>query len=110
MVGGPVLIIRDLVFRRDFIGGQMAGYDLFVDDDGSAYHIHAPKITDAAHLPAKRRFSFIERALYRIFPEDFMSSSIMKRNASTISSHRLLGWRRIRPVFPADSIWGLGPN
>ena len=32
----------DLIFRRDYVGGQMArDMTLFVDDDGKAYHIYA---------------------------------------------------------------------
>jgi len=41
--GGPVPgYPTDLIFRRDFAGGQMArDMTLFVDDDGSAYHLYA---------------------------------------------------------------------
>ncbi len=41
--GGPIPDYpRDLVFRRDFKGGQMArDMTLFVDDDGTAYHVYS---------------------------------------------------------------------
>ena len=41
--GGPVPHFpENLIFRRDFAGGQMArDMTLFVDDDGIAYHIYA---------------------------------------------------------------------
>ena len=41
--GGPVPNFpENLIFRRDFAGGQMArDMTLFVDDDGTAFHVYA---------------------------------------------------------------------
>src|SRR5208283_2324726 len=41
----------DLLFRRDFADGQMArDMTLFVDDDGSAYHIYASEGNGTLHI------------------------------------------------------------
>jgi hypothetical protein len=42
---------KDLLFRRDFAGGQMArDMTLFVDDDGSAYHFYASEANGTLHI------------------------------------------------------------
>ncbi len=50
--GGPVEEFPDeLICRRDFAGGQMArDMTLFVDDDGSAYHIYASEENGTLHI------------------------------------------------------------
>jgi hypothetical protein len=50
--GGPLPYYpKQLLFRRDFVGGQMArDMTLFVDDDGSAYHIYASEANGTLHI------------------------------------------------------------
>jgi len=57
--GGPSAVLSEApaVFARDFAGGQMArDMTLFVDIDGSAYHIYASEANgNNAHLEVERR-------------------------------------------------------
>lgn len=50
--GGPLPYYpKQLLFRRDFAGGQMArDMTLFVDDDGTAYHIYASEANGTLHI------------------------------------------------------------
>jgi beta-xylosidase len=50
--GGPVPgYPTDLIFRRDFAGGQMSrDMTLFLDDDGAAYHVHAAEDNGTLHI------------------------------------------------------------
>lgn len=42
---------KQLLFRRDFVGGQMArDMTLFLDDDGVAYHIYASEANGTLHI------------------------------------------------------------
>lgn len=52
LAGGPrPWYPKQLLFRRDFAGGQMArDMTLFVDDDGSAYHIYASEGNGTLHI------------------------------------------------------------
>ena len=52
LVGGPrPWYPKQLLFRRDFNGGQMArDMTLFVDDDGSAYHLYASEANGTLHI------------------------------------------------------------
>lgn len=52
LVGGPVpWYPKELLFRRDFAGGQMArDMTLFVDDDGKAYHVYASEANGTLHI------------------------------------------------------------
>lgn len=50
--GGPVEgYPTDMIYRRDFKGGQMSrDMTLFMDDDGTAYHIHASEENGTLHV------------------------------------------------------------
>ena len=52
MAGGPMPDYpQDLLFRRDFVGGQMArDMSLFVDDDGKAYHLYSSEENGTLHV------------------------------------------------------------
>jgi hypothetical protein len=52
LVGGPrPWYPKQLLYRRDFAGGQMArDMTLFVDDDGSAYHLYASEANGTLHI------------------------------------------------------------
>jgi len=64
---------KDLLFRRDFAGGQMArDMTLFVDDDGHAYHIYASEENGALHISRlSRDFLSPTGKFVRIFPGRF---------------------------------------
>jgi hypothetical protein len=72
--GGPVPYYpKHLLFRRDFAGGQMArDMTLFVDDDGSAYHLHASEDNGTLHI-SRLTADFLKPAgkFIRIFPGRF---------------------------------------
>jgi len=72
--GGPVPYYpRQLLFRRDFAGGQMArDMTLFVDDDGSAYHLYASEANGTLHI-SQLSDDFLKPAgqFARIFPGRF---------------------------------------
>jgi hypothetical protein len=52
LVGGPrPWYPKQQLFRRDFVSGQMArDMTLFVDDDGSAYHVYASEANGTLHI------------------------------------------------------------
>lgn len=72
--GGPVPYYpKHQVFRRDFPGGQMArDMTLFVDDDGSAYHLYASEDNGTLHI-SKLTEDFLTPAgkYVRVFPGRF---------------------------------------
>lgn len=72
--GGPLPYYpKHLLFRRDFAGGQMArDMTLFVDDDGSAYHIYASEANGTLHI-SKLTDDYLKpaRRFVRVFPGRF---------------------------------------
>jgi beta-xylosidase len=112
MVGGPVPgYPKDLIFRRDFAGGQMArDMTLFVDDDGAAYHIHASEDNGTLHISQLSDDFQSSRGHYiRIFPGRFHEApSIMKRKGVYyLITSDCTGWApNAARLSRADSIWG----
>jgi len=112
MAGGPVSNYpKDLVFRRDFAGGQMArDMTLFVDDDGSAYHIHASEDNGTLHISQLSDDYLSPRGRYsRIFPGRFHEApAIMKRNGVYyLITSDCSGWApNPGRLSRSDSIWG----
>jgi beta-xylosidase len=112
MVGGPVPgYPTDLIFRRDFAGGQMArDMTLFVDDDGSAYHIHASEDNGTLHISQLSDDFLSPRGRYsRFFPGRFHEApSIMKRDGVYfLITSDCSGWNpNPARLSRADSIWG----
>ena len=74
LIGGPrPWYPKQLLFRRDFTGGQMArDLILFVDDDGSAYHLYASETNGTLHI-SQLTDDFLKPAgrFVRIFPGRF---------------------------------------
>lgn len=69
----------DAAFRRDFEKGQMArDMTLFVDDDGSAYHIFASEENSALHI-ARLTDDYLGHTgeWIRIFPKEFNEAPAM---------------------------------
>jgi hypothetical protein len=72
--GGPVPYYpKQLLFRRDFADGQMArDMTLFMDDDGSAYHLYASEANGTLHV-SRLSDDFLKPAgkFVRVFPGRF---------------------------------------
>lgn len=72
--GGPLPYYpKQLLFRRDFAGGQMArDMTLFVDDDGSAYHLYASEANGTLHI-SRLSDDYLKPAgkFVRVFPGRF---------------------------------------
>lgn len=112
MVGGPVSNYpTDLVFRRDFAGGQMArDMTLFVDDDGVAYHIYSSEDNGTLHISQLNDDYLSPSGRYsRFFPGRFHEApSIMKRKGVYyLITSDCTGWApNAARLSRADSIWG----
>ena len=95
--GGPVPYYpKQLLFRRDFADGQMArDMTLFVDDDGSAYHIYASEANGALHI-SKLSDDYLKPAgkFIRIFAGRFHEApALMKwRGKYFLFSSDCTGW------------------
>jgi hypothetical protein len=114
MPGGPVkgqTFPADLVFRRDFAGGQMArDMNLFVDDDQTAYHIYSSEengtiqisqLTDDYLKPAGRYI--------RILPGQFNEAAALFKHAGKyfLITSGTSGWApNAARLAMADSILG----
>jgi beta-xylosidase len=112
MKGGPVPgYPSELVFRRDFATGQMArDMTLFVDDDGSAYHIHASEENGTLHISQLSDDFLSTRGRYsRFFPGRFHEApAIMKRRGTYyLITSGCTSWApNAARLSRADSIWG----
>jgi hypothetical protein len=112
LVGGPVPgYPTDLIFRRDFAGGQMArDMTLFVDDDGAAYHLHASEDNGTLHISRLRDDYLDASSRYvRIFPGRFHEApAIFKRKGRYyLITSDCTGWQpNAARLSMADSIWG----
>jgi hypothetical protein len=95
--GGPLPYYpKQLLFRRDFVGGQMArDMTLFVDDDGNAYHIYASEANGTLHI-SKLSDDYLKPAgkFVRIFPGRFHEApALMKwRGRYFLISSDCTGW------------------
>lgn len=112
LVGGPVPYYpRDLGFRRDFAGGQMSrDMTLFVDDDGTAYHVHASEDNGTLHI-SQLSDDYLKPAgkYIRIFPGRFHEApALMKRKGKYfLITSDCTGWApNTARLSVADSIWG----
>ena len=65
------------IHKRDLEGGQMArDMNLFVDDDGKAYHIYSSEEKQhIAYLPVDRRLYQLLRYICPLFPRTFHGST-----------------------------------
>ena len=72
---------KQLLFRRDFTRGQMArDMNLFVDDDGCAYHIYASEDNGTLHISRLSDDFFSPAGKYvRIFPGRFHEAPAMMK-------------------------------
>jgi len=101
----------DLLFRRDFAGGQMArDMTLFVDDDGAAYYLHASEENGTLHISRLSEDYRTSGDCYvRIFPGRFHEApALMKRRGKYfLIASGCTGWfPNAARLAVADSIWG----
>lgn len=102
---------RDLVFRRDLAGGQMArDMTLFLDDDGSAYQIYASEDNGTLHISLLADDFLGHAGQYvRILPGRFHEApAVMKHEGRYwLFSSECTGWSpNMVRLSVADSIWG----
>lgn len=112
MPGGPVPEFpKDLVFRQHLAGGQMArDMTLFVDDDGSAYHIYASENNGTLHISRLADDFLSPSGQYvRVFPGAFNEAPAMMkwRGRYFLFTSGCTGWSpNPARLAAADSIWG----
>lgn len=102
---------KDIVFRRDFEGGQMArDMTVFVDDDGRAYHLYASENNGTLHLSLlDDTFTRPAGRYIRLFPGRFHEApALMKRNGRYwLFSSDCTGWApNTERLCSAPTIWG----
>ena len=110
--GGPVPgYPTDLIFRRDFAGGQMArDMTLFVDDDGSAYHVYSSEENGTLHISQLSDDYLRPAGKYvRVFPGGFNEAPALfkARGKYWLITSGCTGWApNAARLAVADSIWG----
>jgi len=112
VAGGPrPWYPKQLLFRRDFVGGQMArDMTLFVDDDGSAYHIYASEGNGTLHI-SKLADDYLSPAgkYIRVLPGRFNEAPAMLkwRGRYFLFTSDCTGWApNPARLLVADSIFG----
>ena len=110
--GGPLPYFpKHLLFRRDFAGGQMArDMTLFVDDDGTAFHIYASEANGTLHISQLNDDYLRPAGRYvRAFPGRFHEAPAMMkwRGRYFLITSGCTGWApNAARVSVADSVWG----
>jgi hypothetical protein len=101
----------NIIYRRDFAGGQMArDMTLFVDEDGTAYHIYASEENGTLHI-SQLSEDYLKPAgrFIRVFPgRHHEAPAVFKAKGRyfLFSSH-CTGWApNPGRLSVADSIWG----
>lgn len=110
--GGPVPYYpRDILYRRDFAGGQMArDMTLFVDDDGRAYHVYSSEDNGTLHISLLSDDYLRPAGRYiRVFPGGFNEAPALFKHEGRyfLITSGCSGWApNAARVATADSIWG----
>jgi beta-xylosidase len=110
--GGPrPYYPRNLLFRRDFAGGQMArDMALFVDDDGAAYHLYASEANGTLHISRLGEDYLSPAGSYvRVFPGGFHEAPAIFKRAGRyfLFTSGCTAWApNPARVSAADSIFG----
>jgi beta-xylosidase len=102
---------EELIFRRDFAGGQMArDMTLFADDDGAAYVIYASEENGTLHISQLSANYLTTSGRYiRLFPGKFNEAPAMMKHAGRyfLFSSGCTGWApNPARLASAESIWG----
>jgi len=112
LAGGPrPWYPKQLLFRRDFAGGQMArDLTLFVDDDGSAYHIYASEGNGTLHI-SRLNDDYLSPAgkFIRVLPGRFNEAPAMLKRGGKyfLFTSDCTGWApNPARLLVADSIFG----
>ena len=109
--GGQAKFPTNLVFRRDFAGGQIAqDMTLFVDDDGTAFHIYASE-NDSTLQISQLNDDYLRPVgkFVRVFPGGFNEAPAVFKQAGKyyLITSGCTGWRpNTARLAVADSIWG----
>ncbi|MBC7784251.1 MAG: family 43 glycosylhydrolase [Burkholderiales bacterium] len=101
----------DLIFRRDFPGGQMArDMTLFVDDDSTAYHVFASEENATLNIAElSEDYTTHTGRYFRVFPREFNEAPALFKHSGRyyMFSSDCTGWApNPGRVAVADSIWG----
>jgi hypothetical protein len=112
LTGGPVPYYpKHWLFRRDFAGGQMArDMTLFVDEDGSAYHIYASEGNGTLHI-SQLSDDYLKpaRKFIRVLPGRFNEAPAMLKHGGKyfMFASDCTGWApNPARLLMADSIFG----
>ena len=102
---------KNLLYRRDHAGGQMArDMGLFVDDDGKAYHIYASEENSTLHISLLTDDYLKPAGQYiRIFPGAFNEAPAMFKHKGKyfLITSGCTGWKPNRArLASADHIFG----
>ena len=112
LTGGPhPHYPRDMVFRRDFFGGQMSrDMTLFLDEDGKAYHIYSSEENGTLHISQLSDDYLMPAGRYvRLLPGDFNEAPTVFKKAGKyyLISSGCSGWApNAARLAIADSIFG----
>ena len=99
------------ILGRDFKGGQMArDMNLFVDDDGSAYHIYSSEENSTLHI-SKLTDDYLNYSgqYFRVFTERYMEGAVLfkRKNKYYIIASDCTGWApNAARSAVADQIFG----
>ena len=102
---------KQLLYRRDFAGGQMArDLTLFVDDDGSSYHIYSSEGNGTLHI-SKLTDDYLSPAgeFIRMLPGRFNEAPAMLKHGGKyfLFTSDCTGWApNPARLLVADSIFG----
>lgn len=99
------------ILGRDFAGGQMArDMNLFLDDDGRAYHVHAAEENQTTQLSLLTAdFRQTSGQYVRLFPRRYMEAPCLCRRGQRyyFLASGCTGWApNAARAAVADSIWG----
>lgn len=102
---------KNLIFRRDFAGGQMArDMTLFLDDDGTAFHIYTSEKNSTIHISQLTDDYLRPAGKYaRVFPGGFNEAPAMFKHAGKyyLITSGCSGWApNTARMGMAASIWG----
>ncbi len=110
--GGPLPYYpKNKIFRRDFAGGQMArDMTLFVDDDGTAFHIYASEDNGTLQI-SQLSDDYLRPAgkFIRVLPGGFNEAPAMLKwhGRYFLFTSGCTGWApNAARLAAADSIWG----
>jgi len=110
--GGPrPYYPKELIYRRDFAGGQMArDMTLFVDDDGTAFHVYASEDNGTLHI-SELSDDYLRPAgkFIRIFPGQFHEAPALMKTGGRyfLFTSYCTGWApNTARLATAESIWG----